>query len=171
VSIPLLPAPPQQGVDGLYLAHHGWLLGWLRKKLSNAADAADVAHDTFLRVLTARKPLNAIEPRAYLTTIAKGLVIDRWRRQELERAYREALLAQPEHLAPSPEAQLIVLEALAAIDRLLDGLRPPVRTAFLLAQIDGLGHAAIAERLGVSVRSVERYLAEALYQCHLALPS
>jgi RNA polymerase sigma-70 factor (ECF subfamily) len=147
------------------------LLGWLRKKLSNAADAADVAHDTFLRVLTARKPLNAIEPRAYLTTIAKGLVIDRWRRQELERAYREALLAQPEHLAPSPEAQLIVLEALAAIDRLLDGLRPPVRTAFLLAQIDGLGHAAIAERLGVSVRSVERYLAEALYQCHLALPS
>ncbi|WP_416390945.1 sigma factor [Alloalcanivorax xenomutans] len=36
----------------LYSDHHGWLLGWLRKKLGCSQHAADMAHDTFVRVLT-----------------------------------------------------------------------------------------------------------------------
>ncbi len=34
------------------------------------------------------------EPRVLLTHIAKGLVIDHWRRQSIERAYLEALYGQ-----------------------------------------------------------------------------
>ena len=92
------PASFAPAVESLYLAHHGWLQMWLRKKLSSAADAADIAHDTFLRVLAsrARSQSRIAEPRAFLTTIAKGLVIDQWRRQELERAYKEALALQPD---------------------------------------------------------------------------
>jgi RNA polymerase sigma-70 factor (ECF subfamily) len=165
-----LPLPsPAPNVETLYVEHHGWLQMWLRKKLSSAADAADIAHDTFVRVLASRTRSRIAEPRAFLTTIAKGLVIDQWRRQELERAYKEALALQPEQLAPSPEAQLLIIEALARIDRLLDGLKPRVRTAFLLAQLEDMPYADIAGRMGVTTRSVERYVAEALYHCHLAL--
>lgn len=166
-----LPPPPSPApaVASLYVEHHGWLQMWLRKKLSNAADAADIAHDTFVRVLASRTRPRIVEPRAFLTTIAKGLVIDAWRRQEIERAYMEALAQQPEPLAPSPEAHLVIIETLARIDQLLDGLKPKVRTAFLLAQIEEMPHAAIAERMGVTTRSVERYVAEGLYHCHLAL--
>ncbi len=167
-----LPLPsPAPNVETLYVDHHGWLQMWLRKKLSSAADAADIAHDTFVRVLASRTRSQSriAEPRAFLTTIAKGLVIDQWRRQELERAYKEALALQPEPLAPSPEAQLLIIETLARIDRLLDGLKPRVRTAFLLAQLEDMPYAEIAERMGVTTRSVERYVAEALYHCHLAL--
>ncbi len=165
---PPLPSPAPN-VEALYIDHHGWLQMWLRKKLSSAADAADIAHDTFVRVLASRTRSRIAEPRAFLTTIAKGLVIDQWRRQELERAYKEALALQPEQLAPSPEAQLLIIEALARIDRLLDGLKPRVRTAFLLAQLEDMPYADIAERMGVTTRSVERYVAEALYHCHQAL--
>ena len=38
----------------LYSEHNGWLKGWLRVRLGNAADAADLAQDTFIRVMTAR---------------------------------------------------------------------------------------------------------------------
>jgi DNA-directed RNA polymerase specialized sigma24 family protein len=31
----------------LYTDHHGWLYGWLRRKLGNVCDVADLAHDTF----------------------------------------------------------------------------------------------------------------------------
>ncbi|WP_235033804.1 sigma-70 family RNA polymerase sigma factor [Pantoea sp. 18069] len=165
--------PPQPSsvpaVEALYVEHHGWLQMWLRKKLSNAADAADIAHDTFVRVLASRSRTRIAEPRAFLTTVARGLVIDTWRRQEIERAYREALLRQPEQFAPSPEAHLVIVETLARIDQLLDGLKPKVRTAFLLAQIEEMHHGAIAERMGVSARSVDRYVAEGLYHCHIAL--
>ncbi|WP_287399688.1 sigma factor [Nitrosomonas sp. H1_AOB3] len=69
----------------LYTDHHGWLYGWLRRKLGNACDAADLAHDTFLRVMVSRRmPVHlGEEPRALLTHIAKGLVIDHWRRQDV----------------------------------------------------------------------------------------
>ncbi len=150
----------------LYTDHHGWLNHWLRSRLGNAADAADLAQDTFLRLL-GRPELGDIKtPRAFLRTVARGLVVDHWRREELERAYLESLAHLPEHTAPSPEARELVLELLERIARLLDGLKPRVRTAFLLAQCEGLSHGEIAARMGVSLRSVERYVAEALYHCY-----
>ncbi|MNZ63956.1 putative RNA polymerase sigma factor FecI [compost metagenome] len=60
----------------------------------------------------------------------------------------------------------MLLELLESIARMLDGLKPKVRTAFLLAQCEGMPHAQVAEHLGVSIRSVERYVADALYHCY-----
>lgn len=151
----------------LYSDHHGWLDGWLRSKLGNAADAADLAQDTFMRVLNRSELLELRAPRAFLRTVARGLVIDHWRREELERAYLEALAHVPEHETPSPESRELVFELLESIARMLDGLKPNVRRAFLLAQCEGLSYKQIAERMGVSLRSVERYVADALYHCYL----
>ncbi|MCY1178141.1 putative RNA polymerase sigma factor FecI [compost metagenome] len=153
-------------VQALYREHHGWLHGWLRSKLGNAADAADLAQDTFLRVLLRSDLLELRTPRAFLRTVARGLVIDHWRREELERAYLESIAHLPEAETPSVETRELVLELLESIARMLDGLKPKVRTAFLLAQCEGLPHAQIAEHLGVSIRSVERYVADALYHCY-----
>lgn len=156
-------------VESLYTAHHGWLLNWLRRRLPNASQAADLAHDAFLRLLTGRQRESICEPRVLLAHIAKGLMIDQWRRQDIERAYLEALAGLPEQVAPSPEQRLVILQALERIDQLLDGLRPCVREAFLLAQLEDLSYADIATRLNVTTRSVERYMAQALFHCHLAL--
>lgn len=155
-----------QQVQVLYSDHHGWLCGWLRRRLGNACDAADIAQDTFLRLLTRRQHLELDEPRAYLSTIARGLVVDHWRRRELELAWLETLAALPEPEAPSPETRMIFLQALIEIDRLLDALKPQMRTAFLLAQLDGLTCPQIAGRLGVSLATVERYIAKALRACY-----
>jgi RNA polymerase sigma-70 factor (ECF subfamily) len=38
-------------VQTLYTSHHRWLHELLRRRLNNAFDAADLAHDTFIRVL------------------------------------------------------------------------------------------------------------------------
>jgi len=63
-----------QEVGNLYHEHHRWLQGWLRHKLGNAFDAADVAHDTFMRLLNRDEAIAAREPRAFLTTVAKGVL-------------------------------------------------------------------------------------------------
>lgn len=159
--------PCERVVQTLYSAHHTWLSAWLRSRLGNAADAADLAHDTFLRLLLKTERLELQAPRAFLRTIARGLVIDHWRREEIERAYLESIAHLPEALAPDAEARALVLELLEEIARVLEGLKPKVRKAFLLAQCDGLTHKQIAAHMGVSLRSVERYVAEALYQCYV----
>ena len=151
---------------GLYLAHHSWLQGWLRQRLNDSADAADLAQDTFVRVLQRRQSVPLNEPRAYLRTVARGLVIDLWRRRDIERAWLETVQQLPEQQVPGPEIHLQVIETLIAIDTLLDALPAVVREAFLLAQLEGLTCPRIAERLGVSVSTVERYLAKALQHCY-----
>ena len=156
---------PTHAAQVLYQQHHGWLHGWLRYKLGNAADAADLAHDTFLRILTGRD-LGAIsQPRAYLTTVARGILINWYQRQALERAYLDAIVLLPEALAPSCEDQYLILEALHQVDAMLDALPAVVRRTFLLSQLEGMTYDAIAVRLGVSLASVKRYMKQAFLAC------
>ena len=153
-------------VKSIYDAHHGWLECWLRKRLGNASDAADIAQDTFVRVLSREMAMR--EPRAMLTTIAQGMVANLYRRRDIERAYAQALAARPEQHAMSPETRAIMLETLVEIDALLNSLPPLVRDAFLLSQLDGMGQADIAARLGISLATVKRHIARAMLQCCFA---
>lgn len=157
----------QSEVQALYRDHHGWLRDWLRRKLGCSHHAADLAHDTFVRLLSKREPAVPAEPRPYLATIAQGLVVDFHRRKALERAYLASLAALPEPQTPSPETRAIVLEALVAIDAMLDGMKPAVRQAFILSQLEGLTYAQIAAQLGVTVRTVNNYMLKALEHCYL----
>ena len=109
------------------------------------------------------------EPRAFLAAIAKGLLFDYFRRAALEQAYLNELMLIPEAEQPSPEEQQLILEDLRAIDHLLGKLSSKARAAFLHSRIDGLSHAEIAERLGVSVPRVRQYLAQGIRQCYIAL--
>lgn len=157
--------PAAHPLHTLYSDHHGWLQSWLRRRLGCVEDAADLAQDTFVRLLARPAPMapEALrEPRAYLTTVARGLLVDFWRRGELERAYLADLAQQPEPQQPSPEERMAALQMLQALDALLLRLTPKTRAAWLMSRLDGLTHAEIAERLHVSVPRVRQYLASAL---------
>jgi RNA polymerase sigma-70 factor (ECF subfamily) len=159
---------PQQQAHVLYSEHHGWLFNWLRGRLGNSFDAADIAHDTFVRILVGLRAgaIPALrEPRAYLTTVARRLVINHHERKSLERAYQASLALLPEALTPSVEERAVLLETLHELDALLDELPARVRTAFLLSQLEGLSYEDIAVRLDVSVRTVTRYMAQGFARC------
>jgi RNA polymerase sigma-19 factor, ECF subfamily len=157
--------------ESFYREHHSWLTSWLRGRLGQCSDrAADFAQDTFMRILQAgSRPPDLLQPRSYLATIARGLLVDHFRRQDQERAYLAELALLPEALHPSPEERAILLETIFTIDRMLDGLGPKVRQAFLLAQIEGRDYASIAAELGVSVSSVKKYMQKAILQCLMCL--
>ncbi|MDT7833992.1 sigma-70 family RNA polymerase sigma factor [Aquabacterium sp. OR-4] len=161
--------PLQREVRLLYLDHHHWLQTWLRGRLGDAATAADLAHDTFVRLMAGRQGREhgslGAQPRALLTHIAKGLVVDHWRRQQVRAACLEALAALPEAQVPSLESQAIVVETLLQIDRLLDGLPPLTRQVFLLAQLDGLTLQQISDRQQMPVITVRRHIQRALVAC------
>ena len=122
-----------------------------------------------MRIIASRDALFGMrEPRAYLSTMARRLIFDRHRRRKLELAYLERLSLLPEALAPSPEEQMLLIEALVAIDKAIDGLPSIVKATFLYSQLDGLSYVAIAQKLGLSERTVSRYMKQALRQCYLS---
>ncbi len=157
----------QREVGMLYRAHHNWLYNWLRGKLGNTCDAADLAHDTFVRVMIGQKKqlFTGDTPRAFLTHIAKGLVVDHWRRQDVERAFLDTIAHLPEPEAPSPEARMLILEALLRIDAMLRSMPAQTRNIFLLAQLDGLHYQDIADRLDMSLITVKRHMRTAFIAC------
>ena len=156
-------------VESLYHDHHSWLTGWLRRRLGCPDSAADLAQDTFIRVLSSREPAVIIEPRAFLTTLAKRVLFNHYRRQDLERAYLDTLAQMPEMVAPSEEDKAIILQTLIELDHLLDGLPRLVKRAFLLAQVDGMTYPQIAAELSISVATVKRHLHKAALRCYFAL--
>jgi RNA polymerase sigma factor (sigma-70 family) len=164
-----VPSPHIELVGALYRDHRSWLLAWLRRNIACPQRAEDLSQDTFVRLLGREGLGNPREPRAFLLTIAKGLLFDHFRRAVLEQAYLSELAQLPEDEHPSPEQQQLILEDLRTIDRLLDQLSGKARAAFLYSRLEGLGHAEIALRLGVSVPRVRQYLAQGMRQCYRAL--
>lgn len=160
--------PSSDAVAQLYENHYSWLFGWLRKKLRCSHNAADVAHDTFVRIIVSRDALIGMrEPRAFLTTTAQRLLVDRTRRRVIEEAYLAELTLIADTLPgfPSPEETLATLQALEQIGSALECVSVKAREAFLLHYLEDEPHAAIAARLGVSTRMVHKYLVQCLLHC------
>ncbi|OZI36936.1 RNA polymerase subunit sigma [Bordetella genomosp. 10] len=172
--MPISELNPLQQIETLYADHERWLLGWLRRKLGGAQDAADIAQDTFVRILATRDALVGIEePRAYLTTIAKRLLVDRSRRAVVERTYLAEMARLAERLPtyPSPESVLMAVQALEQIGAAVEDMTAKVREAFLRHYLDGETHADIAASLGVSTRMVRKYLVQALLSFRARCPA
>lgn len=159
-----------EALGALYRDHRRWLHGWLSGRVGCRETAADLTQDTFVRLAGDRDLHGLREPRAFLTTVARGLASNWFRRQSLERAYLQELASLPEPVLPSLDEQAVVREALQQIDAMLDALPAVVRQVFLLAQFEGLRQEAIARRLGLSLSTVKRHFKRALVQCLLHAP-
>src|SRR5512143_1782388 len=108
------------------------------RMLGSAAEAEDVVQDTWLRYSTARAP-DVRSPKAYLTTIATRLALDRLKSARMAREeYVGPWLPEPvlTEGRPEPERSLVLAESLTlAFMVLLDALSPAERAVFLLREV------------------------------------
>ncbi len=169
--VPANSPESRHAVQRMFLAHQPWLLERLSVRLDSRVDAEDLASETWTQVLGHPQPHVIRQPRAFLTTVAKRLLFHFWRRRDLERAWLNALAQMPETVDVSEEDRVLLREALERIDAALDGMPLPARTAFLQSQLDGLTYSQIAGRMGVSVMTVRRHVAEGVRRCYLATAS
>jgi RNA polymerase sigma-70 factor (ECF subfamily) len=157
-----------QTIHTLYSDHHGWLYNWLRRRMGSNCDAADLAQDTFVRILVKPRDFDTFDgARAYLSTVARGLCVDLWRRREVEQAWLATLAAHADGAGPSAEDHAVIIEALCEVDAMLHRLPDKVARAFVMAQVHGMTYREIAAALEVSDRMVKKYMARAMLQCAL----
>lgn len=149
-----------------YGRHLVWLETWFQRRLRCNGVASELAQDVFVKLYEQRRSIPAIrEPKAWLKTVAHGLLVTHYRRADLERAYLAALVSFPCEHVPSPEQKALLFETLLELDRSLRELPRKVREAFLLAQLEGKKQKDIARELGVSLSMVKKYIAQAQQCC------
>ncbi|MCC6207836.1 MAG: sigma-70 family RNA polymerase sigma factor [Gammaproteobacteria bacterium] len=153
-------------VSGL-IEQHGWnLVRFLSARLRRQ-DAEDVAQQTYLHLLQHPAPGEISNPAAYLYRTAANLAIDALRRENTRLRFTETE-ADPDTLAtsmPSPESALDSNTRLRRFNAVIEELPELCRHAFILNKLDGLTHSEIAEQLGLSKKTVQRYILKAIEHC------
>jgi RNA polymerase sigma-70 factor (ECF subfamily) len=132
----------------------------------------DIVQESFAR-LCAVDQSTIHSPRAFLTRTARNLAIDGVRRSGIApiTAVPDLDLVASAAQAPGPEEDEGESEEalLARLDDALATLPTHLREAITLYMIDSVPQGEIARRLGVTERTVRRYVAEALARCHAVL--
>jgi len=102
-------------------------------------------------------------PRPYLFRIAANLAVDLARKTKVRLRYAGDGFALACHAEapPSPEAAAGGAMELRRQQASLRELPPLCRDAFLLNRVEDLTHGEIAERLGVSERTIDRHMVKA----------
>ena len=163
-----------QDISQLYVEHQPWLYKWLWRKLGCSFQAADLAQDTFVKVLSQQRgqqnnqqksQQEIRQPRAYLQVLAQRSLFDFWRRKELEQAYSQSLLEQDAVYGTCEETRALVIEALNQLDQLLYSLEPISRQVFLLSQLRQFTYQEISEQMDMSVMTVRRHMKKAILAC------
>jgi RNA polymerase sigma-70 factor (ECF subfamily) len=168
-SIPLPQWRPEQTMDRLtrcFLEIRAELVRFLSRRNGKAA-AEDVVQETWLKLHERGDTESWHEPRAVLFTTAANLGTDVQRRE----ARSDRLFARggtlPEAVSPGadPESQAQTESELNSVAAALQELPAQCREAFLLNRLEGLTHSEIAQRLGVSTKTVQRHIERALRRC------
>ena len=122
--------------------------------------------DAFVRLCRAERQTPIRNVPAFLTTAAKRIRIDHWRRDQ-----REGRLFLPESAnaldvpnpAPQPQVLAEVGDRLAALARRLAALSTRTRGNFFQHRLEGRTYAEIAAGLGITVSAVEKHIARAAF--------
>lgn len=156
---PPLSAKEQAVFSNLYRDQHEAVLRLLNMRLNNEQDAADLAQETFLRVLRYRH-CDTRSLKFLLFRVALNLAVSHGR---LSRVRCDVSLGDWDFAADMPgiDEQLIKEETLTQVSRAVRGLPERCRQAFTLSRIDGLRQHDIARRCGISRRMVEYHIAHA----------
>lgn len=152
----------------LFRTHRARLVSFARRYVDCPDLAEEVVAEVFLRVWmqgtcrTGRCEL----PVRYLFVAVRNQALKARRHQKVAERWRTAATAQPHAPAMSqppaaPDRELEVAELAHAVDEAVSRLPERCRRAYLLHRQEGLSQAAVAEIMGISVRTVETQLGKA----------
>lgn len=144
------------------------LLSKLRRVLASrgrsADDIDDLMQEAFLRLQVYCRERSVQNAEAFLVRTAINLTAEQHRKARNGRAVAgDAVLEALVDPAPPPDE---LYARNARTERMKAGLarlNPRPREVLLLHRLDGLSHAQIAERLGISVSMVEKHIARASF--------
>ena len=142
------------------LPHEESLTRFISRRWRDRDELADLRQETYARVYEAAGKERPRVPRAFLFATAMHLITDRARRPPLVLFYGAK---QEEHLNAlvdeiSPEHRLLADIELAELDRALNRLSAKCREVVWLRRVQSLSQREVAQKLGVSEKTVEKHL-------------
>lgn len=152
-------------VESLFEEHNSSLIRFLSVRLRSEEEAKEIAQEAYVKLLGLDEPESINHFRAYLFRVAANLATDRLKQRNRRAELRNFAFAGVEKAGPSPERALSAEQELAKVRKALSELPAKCRTALLLYKVHQVPIKQIAQRMELTPRMVQLYVARALAHC------
>ncbi|RIH67099.1 RNA polymerase sigma-70 factor [Mariniphaga sediminis] len=148
--------------EKLFQKYHKKLFSFLFNLLNSKEDTEEIIQETFLRIWETREHFWEEYPfESLLYRIARNTSLN-YNRKRVNRAIFEKNFSFIANLsAESADQYLLFKETQSIIETILNGLPPKRKEIFLLQKVEGLSRQEIAEKLQISVITVDHQLFKA----------
>src|SRR3984893_5353236 len=137
---------------------------YIRRFVGSSETAKEIVQEAFLRTYRQRESVTTL--RAFLFSTARNLAANEYRhRRTMERSalgdFGDSLVK-----SESLEAEFLRDERNRLIQEAIDRLPPQCRAAFALRVFHECSYKEVADRLGISAKTVEKHIARGLHETH-----
>jgi RNA polymerase sigma-70 factor (ECF subfamily) len=153
---------PTETFSKLFAESRQALLKYIGRFVRSSETAKEIVQEAFLRTYRERESI--VTPRAFLFSTARNLAANEIRHR---RTVERDSLASSDELpldaqCESLESGLLRDERNRLIQQAIDRLPPQCRAAFTLRLFHECSYREVADRLGISVKTVEKHIARGI---------
>jgi len=138
------------------------LLGFIRKRVTNEADAQDILQDVFYQFIGNTEPIEQLT--SWLFTVTRNKITDRKRKKKpdlLEDVYAESNEEETLNwselffdVADNPETEYLRSLFWEELNNALDELPEEQKLVFILNELEGVPFRIIAEKTGETINTL-----------------
>lgn len=147
----------------LFREYYDRLCGFGNKYLDNIEQAEEVIQDTFYNIWKNRETVNIkTSLKSYLYTAVRNNCLQVLRTRSLDVKYENYYKSHYSNDSISPIDELNAKELSKLIDKVLNSLPERCQAIFKMSRHEGLKYHEIAEKLKISIKTVEANMGKAL---------
>jgi len=146
----------------VFAFYHEGIFNFVHYKLGNVAAAEDIVQEVFIKLWENRHQIKEDRSlKSYLFTIANNLALNYLRHAKVAMKFQQAQIQEsipdesPQNLLEKKEFHEKLLTGIAALPE-------KQRLVFMMSRMEQLSYQEIAERLDISIKTVESHIGNAL---------
>lgn len=140
------------------------VISFLRRRLSNHADADDLSQEVYIRLLRIKEPGDIRNWRAYVLRVAANVAYE-WKLLARNQRIHSSELLESLSESSDTEHEAYVDQQMNALNKAIETLTPKCRKVLMMHRRDRYTYSEIAAEMDISVSMVKKYLTRGLARC------
>ena len=155
----------------VYQNHWGEICRYVRRNFgAGPPEPEDVAQTAFTKFAALENPLTVRNPRAFLITTARNIVIDHYKVAETRNGQLKQISEDRRTIGAlfdnlTPERILLAKEKFGLLRRVLEHMPEKRRELLLLRRVHGMSYVELSNHTGLSQTTVKYHVAMGLSDC------
>jgi RNA polymerase sigma-70 factor (ECF subfamily) len=147
----------------LYQKYAPKLYGFSRKYLYSDEDAEEIVQEIFLRIWEKKENIDESQSfSSYIFQAAKHRIFNGFRKKVNEQAYLDFVIYADNTSSNFTEMEVEYQEIKSKADAVINAMPPKRQEIFRMSREQGLKNKEIAEKLQISIKTVENQMSQAL---------